>query len=68
MTERVQHRISRSPDHDLAEHLRDLATRVERLAPNRHDPETFHINKWQVAAELRRLARALPNKADPLCG
>jgi hypothetical protein len=56
MTERVQHRISRSPGRDLAEHLRDLANRVARLGPNRRDPEKFHLDKSDVVAELRRLA------------
>jgi hypothetical protein len=42
---------------DLAAYLRDLADRVSRLAPNRHNPETFHADKSQVVAELRKLAR-----------
>jgi hypothetical protein len=42
---------------DLASYLRRLADRVERLAPSRHNPETFHADKSQVVAELRKLAR-----------
>jgi hypothetical protein len=38
--------------------LEDLAERVRRLSPDRRDPEQFHIEKSELAAELRRLARA----------
>jgi hypothetical protein len=56
MTERATHRISGSPGRDLAEHLRDIANRVQRLGPNRRDPERFHVDKAELVAELRRLA------------
>ena len=39
--------------------LADLAHRVDRLRPSHHDPEAFHIEKDEIAAELRRLARAV---------
>jgi hypothetical protein len=42
---------------DLANYLRDLANRVERLAPSRTNPELFHLNKNEVVHALRRLAR-----------
>lgn len=35
----------------------DLARRVERLAPHHRDPERFHLDKSEIVAELRRLAR-----------
>lgn len=38
--------------------LEALAERVRRLSPSRRDPEQFHIEKSELAAELRRLARA----------
>ena len=37
--------------------LDDLAGRVARLIPCRRDPEAFHIEKAEIAATLRRLAR-----------
>lgn len=42
---------------DLANYLRDLANRVERLAPSRTNPELFHLNKNEVVHALRKLAR-----------
>jgi len=36
--------------------LVDLANRVSRLAPSRHDPEAFHVEKDEIARTLRRLA------------
>lgn len=37
--------------------LLDLAQRVARLGPDRRNPEQFHIDKSEIVAELRRLAR-----------
>jgi len=37
--------------------LDGLAARVARLIPCRRDPEAFHLEKADIAAELRRLAR-----------
>lgn len=37
--------------------LEQLAERVVRLSPSHRDPERFHEEKSEVAAELRRLAR-----------
>jgi hypothetical protein len=37
--------------------LEALAERVRRLSPDRRDPERFHIEKDELAAELRRMAR-----------
>lgn len=42
---------------DPAEAIRSLAAKVARLAPDHRDPERFHIDKSEVVAELRRLAR-----------
>jgi hypothetical protein len=41
-----------------AEVLADLARRLDRLRPDHRDPERFHIEKDEIAFELRRLARA----------
>lgn len=42
--------------------LWDLADRVRRLAPDRHDPERFHADKDAVVDDLRRLARRLEGR------
>ncbi|MEE3502614.1 hypothetical protein [Acidiphilium acidophilum] len=42
---------------DPHEALADLARRVQRLAPDRRDPERYHAEKSEIAAELRRIAR-----------
>ena len=34
-----------------------LADRVRRLAPSIRDPERFHVDKSEIEAALRRLAR-----------
>lgn len=36
--------------------LLDLASRIARLSPDRRDPERWHCEKSEIAAELRRLA------------
>lgn len=41
----------------VSELLRDLASRVERNVPHHRDPEQFHIEKSEIASELRRLAK-----------
>lgn len=38
------------------ETLRDLAKRVVCNVPGHRDPERFHVEKDQIAAELRRIA------------
>jgi hypothetical protein len=38
-----------------------LADRVRRLSPSHRDPERFHIDKSEIEAELRRLARSNRN-------
>lgn len=40
-----------------ADQLARLAARVARLAPSHRDPERFHEEKSEIAADLRRLAR-----------
>ena len=42
---------------DIRSALRDLANRIDRLAPDSRDPERFHVEKDEIAHELRRLAR-----------
>lgn len=37
--------------------LDDLARAVQRLIPDRRDPERFHIDKSEIVATLRRMAR-----------
>lgn len=37
--------------------LMTLADKVRRLAPSHRDPERFHIDKSEIEAELRRLAK-----------
>lgn len=41
----------------VSELLRDLASRVERNVPHHRDPEQFHIEKSEIAFELRRIAK-----------
>lgn len=47
----VRHRVT-SPDT-----LDDLARAVQRLIPDRRDPEKFHADKSEIIATLRRMAR-----------
>ena len=42
-----------------ADDLDRLAHAVSRLSPSHRDPHRFHEDKSEIAAELRRLARAL---------
>jgi hypothetical protein len=42
-----------------AERLAVLAAAVAPLSPSRRDPEQFHEDKSEIAAELRRLAREI---------
>ena len=37
--------------------LSSLAARVSRLVPSHRDPEAFHVEKSEIVADLRRLAR-----------
>ena len=37
--------------------LADLARRVARLGPDHRDPERYHLEKSEIVAELRRMAR-----------
>ena len=46
--------LSRSSDEGC---LLLLADRICRLAPSHRDPEAFHIEKSEIVAELRLLAR-----------
>jgi hypothetical protein len=43
---------------DLSERLSELAVKINRLPPpDRKDPERFWVNKSELAAELRKVAR-----------
>ena len=37
--------------------IEEIADRVRRLVPSRHDPERFHVEKSEIEHDLRRLAR-----------
>jgi hypothetical protein len=43
--------------------LHDLADQVQRLVPDRRDPERFHADKSELAATLRALARRIGRAA-----
>lgn len=43
---------------------RDLARRVRRLAPSHRDPEAYHIEKSEIAAELMTLARRMEGRSN----
>lgn len=49
-------------DKPLHQVLDELAHRVGRLGQKRIDPEAFHVEKSDIAGELRAIARQL--KAD----
>lgn len=53
----------RGPAPDLAERVRALVRRLDRLAPSRRDPEQFHETKSELIAEIRDLAAALKGRA-----
>lgn len=42
-----------------ASDLKHLAERVRRLAPSHHDPEKVHMDKSEIAGELRRIAKEI---------
>lgn len=42
-----------------ADDLARLASAVGRLSPSHRDPERFHLDRSEIVAELRRLARTL---------
>ena len=46
-----------APVRSTGDQLSRLAARVARLTPSHRDPECFHLEKSEVVAELRRLAR-----------
>jgi hypothetical protein len=41
----------------LADRIDALARRVDRLIPLRRDPDAFHEEKSEIAAQLRQVAR-----------
>jgi hypothetical protein len=47
---------SQHPETILALQLAELAARVRRLLPSHRDPEAFHLEKDEIAHQLRRLA------------
>jgi hypothetical protein len=46
------------PAVDPQKELADIARAVQRLLPDRHDPEQFHVEKSAIVGRLRILARA----------
>ena len=40
-----------------SEKLEELVHRLGRLCPDHRDPERFHIEKSEIAQELRKLAK-----------
>ncbi len=38
-----------------------IADKVRRLSPSHRDPERFHIDKSEIEADLRRLAKERPH-------
>lgn len=48
--------VSENPAQNRKEVLRNLAVRVNRLCPDRRDPEAFHVEKDDIARQLARLA------------
>ncbi len=52
-----------SPPSPPAADLDRLAGAVARLSPSHRDPERFHLDRSEIVAELRRLARALGRAA-----
>jgi hypothetical protein len=47
----------RPPRPEPADALASLARRVERLSPDRCNPERFYFERGDITDELRRLAR-----------
>jgi hypothetical protein len=43
----------------MADTLRTLASRLQRLAPSHRDPEKYHVEKAELVHDLRLLARRL---------
>ena len=43
---------------DHSQQLFELAQRVRANVPRRDDPEAFHAEKDDIAAQLRKIARA----------
>jgi hypothetical protein len=44
---------------DTADDLRMIASLLERLGPDRRDPEAFFVQRNALAVELRRLAHVV---------
>jgi hypothetical protein len=59
----LRHHSKRDEPQSDADRLRALSLRVARLQPDRLDPEKFHIEKSELAYELRRIARAMEQDA-----
>lgn len=43
--------------------LHELARRVERLMVSHRDPESFYVERSEIAAELRKISGSFPEKA-----
>jgi len=53
----MQNHSTRTPPGDAATELEELANRVSRLTVCRRDPERFHVDRSEIVAEMRKLAR-----------
>lgn len=42
-----------------AQQIRELSRAVRRLGPDHRDPERFHVEKSEIAAQLANLAERL---------
>ncbi|MCC6718238.1 MAG: hypothetical protein IT555_10165 [Acetobacteraceae bacterium] len=49
-----------TPDSTIIERLADA---VRRLSPHHRDPERFHVDKHEIAAEMEQLAAAMRRAA-----
>jgi hypothetical protein len=51
----------------LAERLADVARRLQKLAPDRRDPERYFVEKSELLHDLRQIA-ATPDATAPAPG
>jgi hypothetical protein len=49
--------VSTSAPQPTSTELRDIALKVSRLVPDRHDPELYHLSKSEIVRALQRMAR-----------
>ncbi len=59
---RVEQERSKGGAVEPAGRLAQIAAKVERLSVSHRDPETFFIERSEIAEELRAVARVLPTR------